>query len=102
MPRMPYLRAVPFALGVLLFAAPARAIVETVMVPAPDGTLLATDIYRKDNTPRPVLVARGASARSGSMMVGAGVESAGVYDLVVQDIRGTGDSQGTLFLFSED
>jgi predicted acyl esterase len=89
------------ALALVLVATRARA-VETVMVPAPDGTLLATDIYRKDDLPRPVQVIRGGGARTGSKALGESAESAGIYDLVVQDLRGGVDPQGTDFIFSQD
>ena len=100
---MACLRDIPFCLGVLLVAAPAYA-VEFKMLPAPDGAQLATDIYRKDDTKRGVFVIRGGNARQVVTMLGLGVqhEMAGDYDVVAQDVRGTGDSEGTEFIFSED
>jgi predicted acyl esterase len=90
------------AIGVLCSTtnAPAK---ETVMVPTPDGTLLATDIFRKDDTPRPVRVMRGCSVRTGDDTAGNAVETSGQYDLVYQDMRTAECTpDGTIFIFSDD
>src|SRR5690349_11469772 len=92
-----------FVLALLLVTAPARA-VQMVWVPASDGkTMLATDLYLKDNAPRPVLVMRGGNARAG---VASGIASlwptSAPFHLVAQDIRGSGQSQGMESLFEED
>jgi len=84
---------VPVAVLVLLVAARARA-VETVMVPSLDGTLLATDIYRADDAPRPVMILRTANGKDAFASWGAAAETSGDSVRVVQDWRGTGDSQG--------
>jgi len=95
--------ALLLALGALSWAARAGA-VETVFVAGGDGkTLLATDLYLKDRTARPLVVMRGGNARSltGPSLASLWPQSA-TYDLVVQDTRGTGSSQGSEVLFSED
>ena len=98
---------VALEVGLGLVAARAQAVcttatIETVMLPAPDGTLLATDIWKKDNTPRPVRVWRGGAARDAARTLGASVKASGEYDLVAQDTRGTGCSAGTEFIFDHD
>src|SRR5438046_577984 len=105
MPSPPLARASSaVALVALLMSGPARAIEETALVQAPDGTILTVDIYRKDNTPRPVQLLRAgngrAAVRDGGL--GASVEDAGQYALVVNDYRGGVDSSGTDFMFSQD
>jgi len=77
----------------------------TVNVLSRDGTLLLTDIYLKDNTPRPVLVMRGCDMRN---KVVPNLQyiwpSTATYHLVVQDIRGdclAGAFKGDL-LYSAD
>ncbi len=91
-----YLRIIT-ALVVMLLGAAVPAIAgspNTEMVPMRDGTLLATDVYvPQGEPPWPVLLIRTPYGRAGS----AGVaDDYAEVDLavVVQDVRGRGDSQG--------
>ncbi len=82
------------ALGLLLIALPLQA--ETVQVAMTDGTKLATDIHLpKGDPPFPVVLLRSTYGRdlTPEHLVKAG------YAVVVQDVRGMGDSEGKPYVF---
>jgi len=74
-------------------AVPQRAPV-TEMIPMRDGTLLATDIYLPEGEPPwPALLIRSPYGREGSSEVAHNYSEVDLA-VVVQDMRGRGDSQG--------
>jgi len=67
---------------------------ETVQVPMRDGVLLATDLYLPPVLPAPVIVTRTPYIRNNDRTVAASTAFARRgYAVVVQDCRGTGDSE---------
>ena len=85
-------------LSLLTFAACA----EFVMLPARDGTELATDYYLPEGDgPFPVIVARSVYGRAAGLMLVKPMADQGLA-LVIQDTRGRGQSQGKDWVFADD
>jgi len=81
-------------LALPLVTAASASAVDSIKLPSLDGTLLATDIYHKNDEPRPVVVVRTPYGKEGFAEWGATVEAGGNFVLVTQDWRGTGASEG--------
>jgi len=80
--------------GLKEIPAPSARTPETEMVPMRDGTLLATDIYLPEGQPPwPVLLVRTPYGRAGSSDVALDYSAIDLA-VVVQDMRGRGDSEG--------
>ncbi len=79
---------------------------ETVMIPMRDGTRLAADIYRSPLTigKNPCIVIRTPYGRDIAAMgnIVQGLAVVGGYVCLVQDSRGTGDSEGDNWAFLDD
>ncbi|MFP4527780.1 MAG: CocE/NonD family hydrolase [Candidatus Kapaibacterium sp.] len=84
---------------------------ENVMLPMPDGTKLYTDIYKpslQHDFPLPVILIRspyGAESFGGNAafnLVVAAITEIQRYVLVMQDLRGTNNSEGENTIFRED
>src|SRR4051794_36946465 len=90
--RCPPVLLIAFAVG-----AASAATVSTAMVPMRDGVRLSTTIYAPAQEGRyPVLVARTPYGKSGERHT-AEFFAANGYVFVAQDVRGRGDSQGSLY-----
>lgn len=74
---------------------------ETYMVEMRDGIKLATDVYLPGNGKYPVVLIRTPYGREGFEDI-AGFFTKNGYALVVQDIRGTGESEGIFRAFLDD
>ncbi len=75
---------------------------ETVRVAMRDGVTLATDVYRDDAlSPAPVVLMRTPYDRTRQKEMGTRWSSAG-YIFVVQDCRGTRDSEGVLAPYNSE
>ncbi len=75
-----------------------------VMMPARDGARLSTDLYLPDGDgPFPAVVGRTPYNKNQAAFAGLakGVNAKG-YALIVQDVRGRGDSDGTFFPYRYD
>lgn len=79
---------------------------ETVMIPMRDGTRLAADLYRPALAagPSPCIVIRTPYGRNIAAMadIGRGFAIVGRYVCLIQDSRGTGDSEGDNWAFLDD
>lgn len=71
---------------------------ETYMVEMRDGIKLATDVYLPGNAKYPVVLIRTPYGRGGYEDIAKFFTKNG-YALVVQDMRGTGDSEGIFRVF---
>jgi len=94
------------ALFVLLFVAAAPWVLaaqptEFVSMPMTDGTKLATDVYlpQPDGGPWPVVLARSTYGRVGGP-IDAILQQG--FVVVVQDVRGMGESEGEKYVFDAD
>jgi len=73
------------------------------MVRMRDGVKLATDVYRFPFGRRPAILVRTPYGKDGSeMAAAAAIFLQAGYVAVIQDVRGTGDSQGTNEIFRTD
>lgn len=89
-------------LCLLVMASSASAQVITVHVPMRDGVKLATDIHRTDaGTKAPVVLMRTPYDRTKQKETGERWAKAG-YIFVVQDCRGTGNSQGVMAPYNNE
>ena len=71
--------------------------VETVRIPAPDGTGLGADIYTPLGRSKGVLLSRGPYGRGGMLALGAArMYAAQGYTVLFASSRGTADSGGVL------
>lgn len=69
-------------------------------IPMSDGTKLATDVHLPDGDgPWPVILVRSTYGRSAGM---AGEYLERGYAVVIQDVRGMGDSEGEKYVFHAD
>lgn len=83
--------------GNLACAAPAP---EKILVPMQDGVKLVTDVYKPDGPgPWPVILARSTYGRA--MKDAANFAQSG-YVVVIQDVRGMGESEGEQYVFNAD
>jgi hypothetical protein len=73
----------------------------TVPVPMSDGTKLVTDVYlpQPEGGPWPVILARSTYGRKGGPVDAILQQGLGV---VVQDVRGMGESEGEKYVFNAD
>lgn len=89
-------------LYLLVMASSASAQVTTAQVPMRDGVKLATDLYRADGVKQaPVVLMRTPYDRTKQKGTGEYWAKAG-YIFVVQDCRGTRDSQGELAPYNNE
>ncbi len=66
-----------------------------------DGVMLATDVYTVSRTAAPTVVMRTPYGRKGLQAAANTLNNLGIA-AVAQDIRGTGESDGTFMLFQDD
>ena len=89
-------------LCLLVMASSASAQVTTVQAPMRDGVKLATDLYRADRVKQaPVVLMRTPYDRTKQKGTGEYWAKAG-YIFVVQDCRGTRDSQGAMAPYNNE
>lgn len=75
---------------------------ETYQVPMTDGVRLATDIYLPEGSgPWPVLIARTPYRRQQFKTLGPPLAAHG-YAVMVQDVRGTGGSEGQFRMYTQE
>ena len=88
------------AVGITACGAWSAQAAEPAMIPMRDEVRLATDIYRPtaDKDPLPVILVRTPYGRNSSRGYGRGFANHG-YVVAIQDVRGTGDSEGEFELW---